>query len=114
MRATLVAAALLYLDATAIRHDPLPDSYIHGGDKLWDVIQQFSSVRGRPRHGSDVAILNDPFKESWDMFFLSNLYWDDHSLHIWIQNQWQLDDSRIRKMDYIFDFPNGRLTQIKP
>jgi hypothetical protein len=49
-----------------------------------------------------------------DTLFIATLWWDDHSLKIYLQNQSHLPPPQVAAMDYVFDFPGGRLTQVKP
>jgi hypothetical protein len=78
----------------------------------------------RPAHGSGIVFLNDPFP-GCDTFFIASLWWNDHSLRMKLQDQLNVpprdacesahfSDRELSAMDYVFDFPNGQLKQLKP
>lgn len=79
----------------------------------WRVIQELQAVRIGPKPGSTIAILNDPFVD-WDMLFLAQLRFRDPSLNFYLPRKTPLPATEIAKMDYLFDYRDGKLVQIKP
>ena len=110
----LAIALLYYVDRTALIHSQAVRGYFHNGEKTWNQIEQVRALTFRPPYGSRIALLNDPFPEGWDEMFIVKLWWNDHSLQVFLQNQQHLPASELDRMDFIFDFPNGSLTQIRP
>ena len=45
-------------------------------------LSQLQSLHETPRHGSRVLFIGSPFHDGFDMVFLANLTWNDHSLTI--------------------------------
>jgi hypothetical protein len=110
----LAGALAYYTSLMEIRHKAHERVYFSGGVKTWNIIEQFRVLRLRPPHGARIALMNDPFPEGWDTFFIANLTWKDRSLGVFLQNQQHLPAKELALMDYVFDFPSGRLTRIKP
>ena len=100
-------------------------AYLKDGYKTATLIEQFQRLPARPAPGSRVLFLNDPFP-GMDTFYVASLWWDDPNLKIYLQStetrQRQIPEYRDRfvapdqaaTMDYVFDFPEGRLAQRKP
>lgn len=110
--ALLTAALWYYTSVTAFRHEKMARDYFGDGAKTWNVIQQFHDLPIHPPHGSRIVFLNDPFPEGWDTLFIAKLWWKDRSLQVFLQNQQHLSATALAGMDYIFDFPQGRLTRV--
>ncbi len=112
---TLLMAALLFhfTNATSLRRKRMETSYLSEGVRTWNLIEQFRSLPIRPRHGSHIVFLNDPFPEGWDTLFIAKLSWKDRSLEVALQNRQHLPASVLDRMDYVFDFPQGRLTRLR-
>ena len=121
----LLAGILLYGYETEWFHHFREPSYLQSGDKTWNLIQQFRELPLRPAHGSRIIFLNDPFP-GCDTFFIASLWWSDHTLSIKLQDQVNaarrdgcnggshVSDQELSAMDYVFDFPDGRMKQVKP
>jgi hypothetical protein len=111
----LLAAALwYYTGVTSLRHDAHVRACLHNGEKTWNVIEQFRALPFRPPHGSSIAFINDPFPEGWDTLFIAKLWWNDRTLQVSLQNQQHLPACELARMDYLFEFVNGRLIRMKP
>lgn len=108
----LGAALLYYVDRTAGLHDRAVRGYFRNGEKTWNQIEQARTFAMRPPHGSRIALLNDPFPEGWDELFIIKLCWNDRSLQVFLQNQQHLSARELDRMDFVFDFPGGRLTRL--
>ncbi|HLM98065.1 MAG TPA: hypothetical protein VK335_02215 [Bryobacteraceae bacterium] len=111
---SLLAAALFYYTSvTTFRHERIARNYFREGEKTWNLIQQFHDFPFRPPHGSRIAFVNDPFPEGWDTLFIAKLWWRDRRLQVSLQNRQHLPASALAQMDYVFDFPQGRLTRMR-
>jgi hypothetical protein len=110
----MASGLALYAYETERLHRDRETGYLERGMKTWNLIQQFQRLPVRPVRGSRVIFLNDPFPGFDDTFFIASLWWDDHSLQIKLQNHLQLPLSKVFLMDYVFDFPEGQLKQLKP
>jgi len=106
----LAAALFYYTSATAFRHNRMAREYFQNGAKTWNVIEQFRNLPFHPPHGSRIAFVNDPFPEGWDTLFIAKLWWKDKSLQVFLQNQQHLPAIELARMDYVFEFTQGRLT----
>ena len=109
----LAAALLFYANATSLRRDRMARDWFRNGEKTWNVIEQFRNLPFRPPHGSRIVFVNDPFPEGWDTYFIAKLWWKDRGLPLYLQNQQHLPASELDGMDYVFDFPKGRLTRMR-
>jgi hypothetical protein len=120
----LLAGVLLYGYETEWFHHFREPGYLQNGDKTWSLIQQFRRLPVRPAHGSRVVFVNDPFP-GCDTFFIASLWWNDHSLKLKLQDRpnatprdgcdsAHFSDRELSAMDYVFDFPDGQLKQLKP
>jgi hypothetical protein len=109
----ILAAVALYWRETAWRHQFFEVAYLRDGEKTWNLIEQFRRLPVRPRHDSRIVFLNDPFP-GFDTLFIASLWWNDHTLRIQLQNHAHLPERELSGMDYVFDFPEGRLTQLRP
>jgi len=107
----LAVALFYYTSAAALRHNKMASEFFRNGEKTWNVIEQFQNLPFHPPHGSRIAFINDPFPEGWDTLFIAKLWWKDRSLQVFLQNQQHLPASELARMDYVFDFPQGRLTR---
>jgi hypothetical protein len=82
------------------------------GIQTWDVIQQLRAAQPHVRPQSRVIFLNDPFTD-WDMTFIAQLWFHDRTVHVYNQRLQQMSPADVSRMDYIFDFQNGKLLQLK-
>jgi len=79
------------------------------------LIRQIQTLTVRPAHGGRIVFLNDPFPAGFDdTFYVANLWWNDHTLKIQLQNKAHLSEQQLSTMDYVFDFPGGKVTQLRP
>jgi len=82
------------------------------GIQTWDVIQQLRAAQPHVRPQSRVIFLNDPFTD-WDMTFIAQLWFHDRTVHVYNQRLQHLSPADVSRMDYIFDFQDGKLLQLK-
>jgi hypothetical protein len=82
------------------------------GQDTWDIIQQMRANHFRPRPGSSVAFLDDPF-HSLDMYTLARLWFHDRSVKIHGNSQGPLTADELAKMDYVFTVENRKLIRIR-
>jgi hypothetical protein len=121
----LLVGVLLYGYETEWFHNFREPGYLQSGDKTWSLIQQFRELPTRPAPGSRIVFLNDDFP-GCDALFVASLWWNDHSLGIKVLDQrnptrkdrcndgHHVSEQELSAMDYVFDFPDGRLKQLKP
>lgn len=100
------------------RNEDLHRSYVepamaHTGTLTWDVIQQFRALHPRVRPHSFVVFLNDPFVD-WDMAFIAELWFRDRTVEIRLQRKTPLPPGDLARADYLFDYRDGRLVQVRP
>jgi hypothetical protein len=74
------------------------------------VLEQMRALNPRVKSGSHVAFRNDPFRD-WDMLFIAELWFRDHSLQFHILNKTPLPPEELAKMT-VFDFQDGRILQL--
>jgi hypothetical protein len=81
----------------------------------WSTIQDFTRLRPNVRPGSQIMFLGNPFpQDQWDLVFIADLWFGDHSLTFWMQDKQHLPANEVADKDYIFDFQDGHLVQLKP
>jgi hypothetical protein len=120
----ILVGILLYGYETEWFHHFRIPGYLQNGDKTWSLIQQFRDLPVRPAHGSRIIFVNDPFP-GCETFFIASLWWNDHSLRMKLQDRLNappregcdcahFSEQELSAMDYVFDFPDGRMKQLKP
>ncbi|MBV9507303.1 MAG: hypothetical protein JO323_20100 [Acidobacteriia bacterium] len=82
------------------------------GVETASVIQQLHELHPTARPGAAVVFLNDPFTD-WDMTFIATLWFADRTIHIYNQRLEHLSPAELARMDYVFDFRNGKLVQLR-
>jgi hypothetical protein len=77
--------------------------WLNVGTKTSHVIQTFRSLGLRPMHGSRILLLlkENIFQNKWNVFFIASLVWNNHSLHIWVENVNELTPQQQANVDYI-------------
>lgn len=109
MAAGLLGCAAAYAQQTWIYDRFLHDGYRDNGKFTLEIIEQLKALQVRPKPGSRIVFLTDPFPGLYDMQTIASLVWNDHSLHIELQHQIQFSQAELDKQDYLFDFDQGRL-----
>ena len=74
------------------------------------VLAQMRALNPRVKPGTHVAFRNDPFPD-WDMLFIAELWFRDHTLQFHILNKTPLPPEELAKMT-VFDFQEGRIVQL--
>jgi len=99
---TLVVAIALAI-FTRWENQRLGVPYLKIGADTSRVIQTFRSLNLRPAHGSSVLLLlkEKTFPNTWIVFFIACLAWNDHSLRIWVENANELTPQQQANVDYI-------------
>jgi hypothetical protein len=82
------------------------------GQTTAEVIRQFKLTKPHVRPHSQVVFLNDPFQD-WDMAFIGDLWFRDHTLHFVLQRKTPLTPDELARADYQFDYRDGKLVQVK-
>src|SRR5260370_35913062 len=81
----------------------------------WSVIQQFQAQKPGSPHKSSLIFLHHPFA-GWAMIFIAKLYSRDPSVRF-ILARLELpraSEHVIAEFDYVFDYRDGKLLQVKP
>jgi hypothetical protein len=78
-----------------------------------DVLNQFRALAPRVPPHSQMVFLNDPF-DGWDMAFLAELQCHDRSIIVRLQRKTPLPAEDIARMQYIFDYREGKLVRLRP
>lgn len=113
MTVGLLAAVTLYAHETQRRDRRLSVDYLSEGQETQQVIDQFKTLQTRPAPGSQVVFLHDPFPASYHAIFIAALFWDDPSLEIHLQMHDHLTPTELAKMNYVFDWSEGRLVLVR-
>ncbi|MEO8372022.1 MAG: hypothetical protein ABI806_22755 [Candidatus Solibacter sp.] len=74
------------------------------------VLDQMRALDPHVKSGTHIAFRNDPFQD-WDMLFIAELWFRDHSLQFHILNKTPLPPEELAKMT-VFDFREGRIVQL--
>jgi hypothetical protein len=82
------------------------------GTLTWDVIQQVRALKVHVRPNSTVAILHDPF-EDYDMDWIFMLWLRDRSVQIWLERKEPHTPAELARADYVFDYQDGKLLQLR-
>ena len=80
--------------------------------KIWNTIQQLKALQLRIRPQTTMIFLDDPLG-SWDMLFIADLEFRDRTLTVRLNRKTPLAPEEIAKADYVLDYRDGRLVQVK-
>ena len=83
------------------------------GFETWDLIQQLTASGFHPKPGSMVAFTEDPFLETYDMYFLVRLWLHDRTVKVHVTRFGPLPAPELAKADAIFAFHDRKLQRIK-
>jgi hypothetical protein len=83
------------------------------GFETWDLIQQLTASDYRPKPGTMVVFTEDPFPETYDMYFLVGLWLHDRSVKVHVTRLGPLPDSELAKADAIFAIHDRKLQRLK-
>ncbi|MGH9558914.1 MAG: hypothetical protein ACRD30_06700, partial [Bryobacteraceae bacterium] len=80
----------------------------------WSVISQIRDLPSRPAHHSRIIFLNNPF-EDWDVYFISELLWNDPTIQIRLANKMSPPPSaaNLAGFDWILAFEGSNLRVLK-
>jgi hypothetical protein len=93
-----------------LKRSIIRDAMADVGRKTGGVLDQLRALNPHVKSGTHVAFLHDPFVD-WDMSFIAELWFRDHSLQFHLQNKVPLPPEELAKMT-VFDFQDGRLVQV--
>jgi len=82
------------------------------GKSGWEVIGQFRALHPQVRPGSQVVFLHDPSTDL-ETASIAQLWFRDRSVAIHLQRQNPLPPEELARMDYWFDFQDGKLVRLK-
>ncbi|PWU09858.1 MAG: hypothetical protein C5B51_05420 [Terriglobia bacterium] len=112
--AIFVAAAVILWarEMTRLKASVVVPAAAQQGIETWDVIQQLQALHPHVQPNSKVVFLNDPFTD-WDMTFIGMLWFHDRSVEVHNARLEHLAGADLNRMDYAFDFRDGKLVQLK-
>jgi hypothetical protein len=112
--AAVVAAAVILwgLHNARLKRELIVTQMRELGQETWSVIEQFNKLRPRVKPHSTVVFLDDPF-EGFDMAFIAELWFREHTLNIKLQRKTPFSPEELTKVEHLFSFEQGRLTQIR-
>lgn len=113
MLGCLLFCAWQYEDVTRREHRYDVYGYLLTGEMTMQWIHAIQQLGLQPKPKSNIIFLNDPSPTTFDITFIAELLWRDHSLEIWQQAQAHLTPERIAKMDYIIDCSGGDFKVVK-
>jgi hypothetical protein len=72
-------------------------------NKVSRVIGALQSLNLQPAPQSTVLLKmkDNPFRNKWHPLFIASLFWNDHSLRIWLEDVSQLTPQQVANVDYI-------------
>jgi len=87
----------------------LPAAYIRAQEQTWMTMSALKEFPFRPKPGSSVLFVHDPFSD-WRMAFIAELVWDDHSVIIQLGQRMPNapTPAEIAKYDALLTFEDGR------
>ena len=85
------------------------------GQKVSHVLAAFDSLNLQPAPDSTVLLKPDEqlFQNKWQPLFVASLVWNDHSLHIWIDNLSKIAPEQLTKVDYVISLTELKATLIR-
>jgi hypothetical protein len=81
------------------------------GRVTWQTIEQLRALNPHLEPHSQAVFLHDPF-EAWDMAFIADLWFRDHTIDFHLQRFTPISEEEQRKM-HVFDFQDGRLVMVR-
>jgi hypothetical protein len=70
----------------------------------WDAIRQLRDLHVVPKPGSRILFVDDPF-DDYNMLFIAQLVWNDHSLYIQLSRKMPAPDADSFDEVFVFDGP---------
>jgi hypothetical protein len=111
VRIYLVAALSFgWVYETARQWGDFPAAYIQSQEQTWATMLALKASTFRPKSGSRVLFLRDPFTD-WRMVFIAQLVWNDHSVFITTAHMMPSPPTpaEIATYDTLLKFENGSL-----
>ena len=115
-RISVAALLLVYLHRTIWYWKDQPQVFFKGQEKTWGVITQLKELHFKPKPGSRVIVVNDPWIDGWDMTFISELAWDDPTVAITMSRRLPSPPGpeELAKYDSVLEFgADGKLTLVR-
>jgi hypothetical protein len=106
--AGFVLCAGAYAQETLESDRDAKSGFQENGKQTLEILEDLKASQLRPRPGSRIVFLTDPFPGSFNMQFLASLLWNDHSLDIALQNQIHFRPETLEHTDYLLDYTDGR------
>lgn len=109
----LAAIGLIALVKANIRHQGFAQpAMLSNGNVTWSAITEMNRLRPNIPSHSTVAYLHTPFKD-WDMFFITELWRNDPSVHVVLTEKTPLSPAELAKAKVVLNFDStGHLRQV--
>src|SRR5206468_2534264 len=108
--ATLAVVFIWKLDAREAAYaTPLADS----GRLTASVMQQLKALQPSVKPHTQIAFVNNPFSGGWDLEFIADLTYNDHTLKVLVPAS-NASPEKIAASDLIFSWDGKRLVRLKP
>ena len=116
LRVVLALIAVVAFWRITYRHDAwLRAPFGRMNSLTWSALQQLRMVLPSVKPHTRIAYRNDPFEgKYWDMKFITELNYNDHTITVWLTREVALPETEIQKFDIILDWQNGKLILLKP
>jgi hypothetical protein len=108
------ACAIAYTHETWRVDNQVRAGYLAAGFETRHAIEQFEALNLHPAQHSRIAFLNDPFPGTYHTLFMGALLWRDATLDIRLEHIEPIPKAELDRMDYIFDYVDGRFQSVKP
>ena len=92
-----------------IGHEPMTSL----GFETWDLIEQLRASDYRAKPGGLVVFTEDPFPNTYDMYFLARLWVHDRTVIVHASRQGPLPDDALAKADAVFAFHDRKLARLR-
>lgn len=109
--AAAALAGLLMVPGTLHYWNERADWVLRDQHLTWTVLTQIRDLPARPRPGSRVLFLANPFPD-WDTYFMATLLWNDHTLDVKLANHMDTPEDPQR-FDWVLTFDGDRLKALK-
>jgi hypothetical protein len=98
----LVACALAIFTQWENQRFDLIHAFLRVGQKTSHVTQAFRSLDLHPAPGSTILLVpkENLFLNEWNLVFLASVFWNDHSLGIWLAGPNNVAPQQLANVDY--------------
>lgn len=108
--AVVVVAAAGLGRATLRESTRMGEAYIQDQEQTWKALSALKAFPFRPKPGSSVLFIRDPFINDWKTTFIAELIWNDHSVIIQLGQMMPKTPTpaELAHYDALLTFQDGR------